>query len=216
MRRIAAGQSAFDWRADGLTAGVDEAGRGPLAGPVVAAAVILDPSRPVDGVADSKALSPARRSVLADEIRAHSLAWGLGWSEPAEIDEVNILQATMLAMRRALAALAVAPVHVQVDGNRVPSLDGLGLDCTIEAVVRGDASVASIGAASILAKVARDRHMAELDDRYPGYGFAVHKGYPTAAHVAALRRLGPSPVHRRSFGPVQFCLSPGRADSPSR
>ena len=210
-RRAAAGQGAFDWRRPGPTAGVDEAGRGPLAGPVVAAAVILDPQRPVDGLADSKALAPARREALAVEIRAASLAWGLGWADAAEIDSLNILQATFLAMRRALAALGTAPAHVVVDGNQVPPLTGLEFDCTIEAVVAGDASVPSISAASILAKCARDAHMIELDARYPGYGFAGHKGYPTAAHVAALRSLGPSPVHRRSFAPVQFCLSPGRA-----
>ena len=210
-RRAAAGQGAFDWRRPGPTAGVDEAGRGPLAGPVVAAAVILDPQRPIDGLADSKALAPARREALAIEIRAVSLAWGLGWADAAEIDSLNILQATFLAMRRALAALGTAPAHVVVDGNQVPPLTGLGFDCTIEAIVAGDASVPSISAASILAKCARDAHMIELDARYPGYGFAGHKGYPTAAHVAALRSLGPSPVHRRSFAPVQFCLSPDRA-----
>lgn len=210
-RRTAPGQGAFDWRRPGLTAGVDEAGRGPLAGPVVAAAVILDPQRPIEGLADSKALAPARRETLAVEIRASSLAWGLGWADAAEIDSLNILQATFLAMRRALAALATVPAHVVVDGNQVPPLTGLEFDCTIEAVVAGDASVPSISAASILAKCARDAHMIELDARYPGYGFAGHKGYPTAAHVAALRSLGPSPVHRRSFAPVQFCLSPDRA-----
>ena len=210
-RRAAAGQGAFDWRRPGPTAGVDEAGRGPLAGPVVAAAVILDPQRPIGGLADSKALSPARREALAVEIRAASLAWGLGWADAAEIDSINILQATFLAMRRALAALGTVPAHVLVDGNQVPPLTGLEFDCTIEAIVAGDASVPSISAASILAKCARDAHMIELDARYPGYGFAGHKGYPTAAHVAALRSLGPSPVHRRSFAPVQFCLSPDRA-----
>ena len=209
-RRAAAGQAAFDWRRPGPTAGVDEAGRGPLAGPVVAAAVILDPRRPIEGLADSKALAPARREALAVAIRASSMAWGLGWADAAEIDSLNILQATFLAMRRALAALGTAPAHVVVDGNQVPPLTGLEFDCTIEAIVAGDATVPSISAASILAKCARDAHMIELDARYPGYGFAGHKGYPTAAHVAALRSLGPSPVHRRSFAPVQFCLSPGR------
>ena len=207
-RRGAPGQATFDWRRSGLTAGVDEAGRGPLAGPVVAAAVILDPAQSIAGLADSKALTAARRESLAVEIRARSVAWALGWADAGEIDAVNILQATFLAMRRALAALESAPAHVMVDGNRCPSLDGLGLDCTIEAVVGGDARVASISAASILAKVARDAHMRELDARYPGYGFAGHKGYPTAAHVAALRQLGPSPVHRRSFAPVQSLASP--------
>jgi ribonuclease HII len=206
-RRAAPAQAAFDWRRPGLVAGVDEAGRGPLAGPVVAAAVILDVRRPIAGLADSKVLSPARREALAAEIRAHSLAWALGRAEAAEIDELNVLQATMVAMRRALAALGTAPVHVVVDGNRCPDVAGLGFECTVEAVVRGDALVPGVSAASILAKCARDEFMRGLEADYPGYGFAVHKGYPTAAHLEALRRLGPSPVHRRSFAPVQFCLS---------
>jgi ribonuclease HII len=196
-------QAGFDWHRPGLVAGVDEAGRGPLAGPVVAAAVILDPSNPVEGLADSKVLAPARREDLDRLIRVRCLAWGLGWAGPSEIDSLDILQATMLAMRRALSALAVMPAHVIVDGNRCPDLRGIELECTIEAVVKGDATVACVSAASVIAKVARDAHMRELDGLYPGYGFAEHKGYPTAAHVAALRRLGPSPVHRRSFGPVQ-------------
>ena len=202
-RRDDAGQSQFDWNIPRLTAGVDEAGRGPLAGPVVAAAVILDAARPIAGLADSKALSPSRRESLAIEVRSSSIAWGLGWADAAEIDAINILQATMLAMRRAVAALQVAPAHVIVDGNRCPDLRGLPFECTTEAVVKGDALVASVSAASILAKVARDAYMRELDGRYPGYGFADHKGYPTSAHVAAIRRLGPSPVHRLSFAPVQ-------------
>lgn len=205
MRRPAPRQAVLDWRRPGLTAGVDEAGRGPLAGPVAAAAVILDDARPIIGLADSKRLSPARREALALEIRASSLAWGLGWADAAEVDEFNVLQATFLAMRRALAALRSAPAHVIVDGNRCPSLQGLAFECTVEALVRADATVASVSAASILAKTARDACMRELDLRYPGYGFADHKGYPTAAHVAALRRLGPSPVHRRSYAPVQSC-----------
>ena len=206
MRQRPAGQAAFDWNRSGLTAGVDEAGRGPLAGPVVAAAVILDPARPIAGLADSKALAAARREALAVEIRARSLAWGLGWADATEVDAINILQATFLAMRRALLALSAGPAHIVVDGDRCPALDGLGLDCTIEAVVGGDATVPSISAASILAKCARDDFMRELEVCYPGYGFARHKGYPTAAHLAALQRLGPSAVHRRSFAPVQFCL----------
>jgi ribonuclease HII len=206
-RRGTLRQATFDWAGPALTAGVDEAGRGPLAGPVVAAAVILEPSRPVAGLADSKVLSPARREVLATTIRAQSLAWSLGWADAAEIDTLNILQATMLAMRRALAALTVPPQHVIIDGNRCPDLSGLAFDCTAEAVVKGDSLVASVSAASILAKVARDEHMRVLDGRYPGYGLADHKGYPTAVHIAALRRLGPSPVHRRSFAPVQSCDS---------
>jgi len=200
-------QASIDWSGPALTAGVDEAGRGPLAGPVVAAAVILEPSLPVAGLADSKALTAARREALATTIRARSLAWGLGWADAAEIDTLNILQATMLAMRRALAALTVPPRHAIIDGNRCPDLSGLAFVCTAEAVVKGDALVASVSAASILAKVARDEHMRVLDGRYPGYGFANHKGYPTAEHIAALRRLGPSPVHRRSFAPVQSCDS---------
>ena len=206
-RRGTLRQATFDWAGPALTAGVDEAGRGPLAGPVVAAAVILEPSRPVAGLADSKVLSPARREVVAATIRTQSLAWSLGWADAAEIDTLNILQATMLAMRRALAALSVPPQHVIIDGNRCPDLSGLSFDCTAEAVVKGDSLVASVSAASILAKVARDEHMRVLDGRYPGYGLADHKGYPTAAHIAALRRLGPSPVHRRSFAPVQSCDS---------
>ena len=198
-------QAGFDWRVPGLSAGVDEAGRGPLAGPVVAAAVILDPARSIDGLADSKAMPPARREVLAQVIRARSLSWALGWADASEIDALNILQATMLAMRRALVALHLRPSHVVVDGNRCPDLRGLGFECTGESVVKGDATVASISAASIIAKVARDELMRRLDREYPGYGFAVHKGYPTAAHIEALRRLGPSAVHRRSFGPVQSC-----------
>jgi len=205
VRHRAQEQASFDWRRPGLTAGVDEAGRGPLAGPVVAAAVILDDRCPIAGIADSKALAPARRAELAVEIRARSLAYGLGWADAAEIDAINILQATMLAMRRAIAALTRVPAHVVVDGNRCPDVAGLGFECSIEAVVKGDAKVVCVGAASIVAKVARDEYMVELDRRYPGYGFAGHKGYPTQAHIAALNRLGPSPVHRRSFGPVQSC-----------
>ena len=198
-------QAGVDWRRPGLSAGVDEAGRGPLAGPVVAAAVILDPSRSIEGLADSKTMPPARREALAPVIRAECLSWGLGWADASEIDALNILQATMLAMRRALVALHLPPSHVVVDGNRCPDLRELGFECTGEAVVKGDATVASISAASIIAKVARDQFMRELDGHFPGYGFAVHKGYPTAAHIEALRRLGPSAVHRRSFGPVQSC-----------
>lgn len=206
MKRDPLAQATFDWSVPGLTAGVDEAGRGPLAGPVAAAAVILDPQRPIAGLADSKALTAARREALAAEIRAHSLAWALGWADAAEIDALNILQATFLAMRRALTALGVTPVHVIIDGNRRPPLAGLGYHCTVQTVVGGDASVPSVSAASILAKCARDALMVQLEATYPGYGFAGHKGYPTAAHVEALRRLGPSPVHRLSFGPVKSSL----------
>lgn len=199
-------QTGFDLRKHGLTAGIDEAGRGPLAGPVVAAAVILDRRRPIRGIADSKVLAPEVRSELALRIEQRSVAWGLGWADASEVDAINILQATMLAMRRAMLGLRCEPAHVIVDGDRCPSLAGLSLSCTIEAVVAGDASVTCVGAASILAKVARDRFMCELDARYPGYGFAGHKGYGTPEHLDALRRLGPSAVHRRSFAPVQSCL----------
>jgi len=207
MRRPNARQTGLDLRQQGLVAGVDEAGRGPLAGPVVAAAVILDDSRPmIRGIADSKVLSPHAREDLAGRIRDRCIAWSLGWADPSEIDALNILQATMLAMRRALLGLGRVPAHVIVDGDRCPSLAGLPFDCSIEAVVAGDASVKCVGAASILAKVARDRCMCELDQRFPGYGLARHKGYGTPQHLEALRRLGPSPVHRRSFAPVQSSI----------
>jgi ribonuclease HII len=184
-------------------AGVDEAGRGPLFGPVVAAAVILNTARPIDGIGDSKALTERQRDALAVQIREHALAWSVAWADAAEIDSLNILQATFLAMRRALSGLRIAPSHVQVDGNRAPSLLGLGLKCRVETIVKGDASVAAIGAASILAKTSRDAMLVKLDAIYPGYGLAGHKGYPTAAHCAALERLGPSVGHRRSFAPVR-------------
>jgi ribonuclease HII len=179
-------------------AGVDEVGRGPLAGPVVAAAVILDPERPIEGLADSKKLTEKRRGQLAEEIRENSLAWALGRAEAEEIDAINILQASLLAMRRAVEALPIAPQHALVDGNRCPELP-----CSAEAIVGGDASEPAISAASILAKVARDGEMIELDQVYPGYGLAKHKGYPTKAHLEALEQLGVTPIHRRSFGPVR-------------
>jgi ribonuclease HII len=185
----------------GLICGIDEAGRGPLAGPVVAAAVVLAPDLPIVGLRDSKQLSSAQRERLADAIRERALAWALGRAEPAEIDRYNILGATLLAMRRAFAGLAVRPARALVDGNRCPELP-----CDCEAVIRGDASVPAISAASILAKVARDAEMLALDADWPGYGFAVHKGYPTRRHLEALARLGPSAVHRRSFGPVRRLL----------
>ena len=181
-----------------LIAGVDEAGRGPLAGPVVAAAVILNPARPIAGLADSKTLSETRREQLAAAIRTHALAWALGRADVAEIDRINILQASLLAMRRAVENLRLTPSQVLVDGNQCPS----GLDCPCQAIIKGDATVPAISAASILAKVARDAELRELHDRYPAYGFARHKGYPTLAHREALRRLGPCPEHRRSFAPV--------------
>ena len=188
-----------------LICGVDEAGRGPLAGSVVAAAVILDPARPIAGLADSKKLSAKVRERLANDIRTHALAWAIGEATAAEIDEVNILQATFLAMRRAVAGLTVVPEHALIDGNRVPA----GLPCSADAIVKGDAKEPAISAASILAKTYRDAQLLELDARYPQYGFAQHMGYPTAAHVQALRLHGPSPVHRRSFGPVAQCLLVG-------
>lgn len=191
-----------------LIAGVDEVGRGPLAGPVLAAAVILPAGRVPTGVADSKTLSARRRVELAARIADEALAWALGRAEVAEIDRLNILQASLLAMRRAVEALAITPVEVLVDGRHCPPLA-----CPVRAVVRGDATVAAIGAASILAKVARDREMQVLDEAYPGYGFAAHKGYPTAAHLAALARLGPSPVHRLSFAPVRRVLRGANAVS---
>lgn len=181
-----------------LIAGVDEAGRGPLAGPVCAAAVILDPARPIPGLDDSKRLSQKRREALESAIQAQSLAWSVAWASAAEIDAINILQASLLAMTRAVAALDPRPGRVLVDGNRT-----LDCGCPAEAIIGGDGLVPAIGAASILAKVARDRLMRGLDETYPGYGFAIHKGYPTAAHREALRRLGPCPEHRRSFAPVR-------------
>lgn len=184
-----------------LTAGVDEAGRGPLAGAVIAAAVILDPENPIAGIDDSKKLSAPRRQVLAGLVRTQAIAWALGRAEVEEIDRLNILQATLLAMARAVAALPVAAQHVLVDGNRCPKVQ-----CSVEAVVGGDATVEAIGAASILAKVARDQEMATLDIAYPGYGFAQHKGYPTKAHIEALSRLGVTDIHRRSFAPVKRLL----------
>jgi len=188
--------------APALCAGVDEAGRGPLAGPVVAAAVILDPERPVEGLADSKQLSPARRELLAGQIQERALAWSVGRAEVEEIDRLNILNASLLAMARAVAGLRVPPSLVLVDGNRTPKLE-----CEVRAIVRGDASVAEISAASIIAKVMRDKEMNALDEVFPGYGFAVHKGYPTRQHLAALRQLGASIVHRRSFRPVSEILN---------
>jgi len=181
-----------------LVCGVDEVGRGPLAGPVVAAAVILDPACPIDGLADSKKLSEKRREALSEQICRHALAWSLGRAEVAEIDEINILQASLLAMQRAVAGLSVAPQHALVDGNRLPQLS-----CSARAIVGGDATEPCISAASIVAKVARDREMVALDAQYPGYGLARHKGYPTKVHLEALRELGVSLIHRRSFAPVR-------------
>lgn len=185
-----------------LVAGVDEAGRGPLAGPVVAACVVLDPARPIPGLADSKQLSPRRRAILATQIRERALAWAVASASPGEIDEHNILRATLLAMTRAVEALGLAPDEVLVDGLHCPPVV-----CRARAVVRGDATVPSISAASILAKTDRDAMMDTLHVRYPGYGFDRHRGYPTPEHVEALRRLGPIDVHRRSFAPVRAALA---------
>jgi len=197
-RSSGAEQLRLDWEVPGLVAGVDEAGRGPLAGPVVAAAVILDDLRPIAGLADSKALSPARRSVLADRIRAEALCCSIGQASVEEIDRLNILQATLLAMRRAVEGLRLRPLKVLVDGNRLPVLPMAG-----EAIVGGDAKVPAISAASIVAKVHRDSLCQTLDGQHPGYGFAVHKGYATAEHLEALGRLGPCAAHRQSFAPVR-------------
>jgi ribonuclease HII len=190
------------FRADELVAGVDEAGRGPLAGPVVAGAVILDPMQEIDGLDDSKKLSPAKREALALEIKSKALAWSVSWADASEIDSINILHATMLAMRRALLGLRLRPRRVEVDGNRLPNLDFGGVRIAGNAIVGGDASVPAISAASILAKVRRDAIMCDVDQLYPGYGFAQHKGYGTVLHRESLQRLGPCPQHRRSFRPL--------------
>lgn len=194
-------QSTLPWHAPGLMAGVDEAGRGPLAGPVVAAAVILDDLRPIEGLADSKKLTANRREKLFDEIRAKALCFCIAQASVEEIDRLNILQATMLAMQRAVNGLRLKPALVQVDGNRIPLLD-----VHAEAIVKGDALVQAISAASILAKVHRDRWCEEFDHSYPQYGFAAHKGYGTAAHLQALQRFGATPEHRRSFAPVTHVI----------
>jgi ribonuclease HII len=195
-------QTSFLWDMPGLIAGVDEAGRGPLAGPVVAAAVILDDLKPIKGLNDSKVLSAARREQLFDEIRAKALCCSIAQASVEEIDTLNILQATLLAMQRAVEGLRLKPAKVLVDGNRLPVLDVLA-----EAIVKGDATVPAISAASILAKVTRDRWCAELDQQYPQYGFAGHKGYGTAEHLAALRAHGACPQHRKTFRPVTDVLN---------
>lgn len=194
-------QCCLQWHAPGLIAGVDEAGRGPLAGPVVAAAVILDDLHPIQGLADSKRLTATRRAKLFDEIRAKALCFCIAEASVEEIDRLNILQATMLAMQRAVHGLRLKPTLVQVDGNRIPLLD-----VHAEAIVKGDAKIQAISAASILAKVHRDRWCEELDRAYPQYGFAAHKGYGTAAHLQALNHLGATPEHRRSFAPVTHVI----------
>ena len=199
-----------------LTAGVDEAGRGPLAGPVCAAAVILDPENPIEGLADSKKLSAKKREALAPIIRERALAWGIGWATVEEIDRVNILNATYLAMERAVAALksrsgSVTPEYILIDGNRRPP----HLPCMSDTIVKGDDKVPAISAASILAKTARDHRMAQLDQKWPAYGFAKHAGYGTAQHLDALKRLGPCPEHRTTFEPIKSMLSEKKTQHPS-
>jgi ribonuclease HII len=191
----------FQVSSDSIIAGVDEVGRGPLAGDVVAAAVILGDLPPA-GLTDSKALSPGQRERLAETIRSEAVSWSLGRATVAEIDDLNILQASLLAMRRAVEALSVQPSLVLVDGNRLPRWS-----YEARAIVKGDLIEPAISAASIVAKVTRDSEMVSLDEQYPGYGFAAHKGYPTKAHLAALASLGVSPIHRRSFGPVKRLLA---------
>ena len=190
-----------------IIAGVDEAGRGPLAGPVIAAAVILDYNRPIQGLADSKKLSAKKREHLAVEIREKSLAWAIGRVDHGEIDRINILQASLLAMKIAIEGLKVIPDHVMVDGNQCPRIN-----CSVEAVVRGDQTVQAISAASILAKIARDEEMMSMDVVYPGYGFASHKGYPTSEHLSALEKLGICAIHRLTFAPVSRVMA-GRLES---
>ena len=197
-------QQAKLFQLRGLVAGVDEAGRGPLAGPVVAAAVILAPGRKYPGLDDSKRLSAGVRSELAAEIRQRALCWAVSWSDAAEIDAINILSATMLAMRRAILGLGVQPDGVQVDGNRLPDLSFNGHRIDGEAIVGGDGIVPAISAASIIAKTTRDGIMEEMDTLYPGYEFARHKGYGTEAHRERLREFGPCDQHRRSFAPVRM------------
>lgn len=182
-----------------LVAGVDEVGRGPLCGPVVTAAVILDPNKPIIGLNDSKKLSENKRNLLFDEIKQKALAWSIARAEVSEIDEINILQATLLAMKRAIESLSIEPKLALIDGNRCPNTS---VPC--KAVIQGDSSEPAIAAASILAKVSRDREMIALDKEFPGYGIAAHKGYPTPVHLAALKQLGPTPIHRQSFSPVKL------------
>ena len=191
----------FDSIDGGMMAGVDEVGRGPLAGPVIAAAVILDPENPIQGLMDSKKISEKKRILLAKEIREKALSWAIGRAENDEIDSINILQASLLAMKRAIESLSIMPELVLVDGIYRPVVD-----CKVEPIVKGDSKVAAISAASIIAKVARDNEMVALDDLYPGYGFAQHKGYPTKMHINALKELGVSLIHRKSFSPVKRLL----------
>jgi ribonuclease HII len=184
-----------------LGAGVDEVGRGPLAGDVVTAAVILDPNKPIEGLDDSKKLSEKKREALFDIIKGNALCWSIARCSVDEIDDINILQASLLAMKKAVESLSIQPEHVWVDGNKIPQWS-----YAAEAVVKGDSRVKAIAAASILAKVTRDREMVAFDKVYPGYGFAAHKGYPTKVHIEALQRLGVTPIHRVSYAPVQKVL----------
>ena len=194
----------LDWADRGqFVAGVDEVGRGPLAGPVVAAAVILDPNQPIEGLMDSKKITEKRRQVLAAEIKEKAIAWAISRVDVDEIDRINILQASLRAMTIAVSELNQQPDYVMIDGNRVPA----DLSITSEAVVKGDDRVSCISAASIIAKVARDNEMIEMDDIYPGYGLAKHKGYPTKVHIEALQQLGVTEIHRRTFGPVKKVLA---------
>lgn len=193
----------LDWADRGqFVAGVDEVGRGPLAGPVVAAAVILDPNQPIEGLIDSKKISEKRREILADEIKEKALAWSISRVGVDEIDRINILQASLRAMSIAVSELKQQPDFVMIDGNRIPA----DLNINAEAVVKGDDRVSCISAASIIAKVARDHEMIEMDNIYPGYGLAKHKGYPTKVHIEALQQLGVTEIHRRTFGPVKKLL----------
>jgi ribonuclease HII len=196
-------QQAKLFETDGLLAGVDEAGRGPLAGPVVASAVVLDPHAPISGLADSKKLTAKRRDALAIEIRQHALAWSVAWADSTEIDAINILAATMLAMRRAVQGLVVTPTRVLVDGNRLPDLCFESVTIQGEAIIGGDDIVPAISAASIIAKTTRDQMMVELDRIYPNYEFARHKGYGTKIHLDRLNEFGPCCEHRHSFAPVR-------------
>jgi len=200
-------QKPLRFSVPGPVAGIDEAGRGPLAGPVVAAAVILRDDDPIDGLADSKLLSARRRSELAAQIMARSQAWSVAWADVAEIDTLNILQATMLAMRRAILGLRILPARVEVDGNRLPNLQFHGRLIDGTAVIGGDSKVAAISAASIIAKVRRDRIMHDMDGLYPQYGFRRHKGYATANHRSRLAEFGPCREHRRSFAPISSMLA---------
>ena len=185
-----------------MIAGVDEVGRGPLAGAVIAAAVILDPANPIDGLTDSKKLTAKKRESLSVEIKEKALSWAFGRAEVEEIDQINILNASLLAMKRAVEGLDISPDHCLIDGNKCPELN-----CTSEAIVKGDLKEPAIGAASIIAKVERDKEISDFDVTYPGYGFAKHKGYPTKLHMEALQKLGVCPIHRKSFAPVKRLLN---------